>query len=728
MRSIPPGELPPPPPRACFGRNELIEEIIDLAENLTPIALIGAGGIGKTSIALTVLHHDRTRQRFGNDRRFIRCDQFLTSRTHFLNRLSKVIGAGIENPDDLAPLRPFLSSKEMFIILDNAESILDPQGTNAREIYTVVEELSRFQTVCLCITSRISTVPQHCQRPIIPTLSMESACDILYGIHKNGGQSNIISNLLRQLDFHPLSITLLATAASHNMWDFDRLAQEWDAHRVRILQVDCNESLATTIELSLASPTFRELGPDARDILGVVAFFPQGINENNADWLLPTTSGRRNIFDKFCVLSLTHRSNGFITMLAPLRDYLRPKDPASSTLLRITKESYFSRLSVRVEPDKPGFEKAQWITSEDLNIEHLLDVFTSIDVHSVGVWTACANFMRHLYWFKKRLVVLGSKIEGLPDDHPSKPSCLSELSRLFDSTGNRIESRRLLTHALKLWRERGDDLQVAHTLRFLADANRLLGLHKEGIQRVEEALGIYEQFNDISGQAHSLQYLAWLLHDDNQLDAAKEAASRVIDLLPNKGEQFLVCRCHRVLGLICLSKGETEEAITHFETALGIASPFSWHSEQFWNHHSLARLFSKRGRFKDAHAHVERAKSHAIDAPYLLGRAVRLQARIWYKERRFEEAKSGALRAAGIYEKIGAVEEVEHCRAVLRDVEEKMKKSVTSGGSNFNSELLRTMLLPIPANSISSAQGTRRHHKRTLPQITDLASGQAYNS
>ena len=446
-------ELPPRAPRACFGRDQLIEKVVGLAENLKPVALIGAGGIGKTAIALTALHHDRIKQRFGGNRRFIRCDQFPPSYAQLLVRLSEVIGAGIENPKDLASLRPFMCSKEVFIVLDNAESILDPRGPDAKEIYAVVEELGRLENVWLCITSRISAVPSDCETLDVPTLSIEAARDAFYRIYKDGGRTDLVDKILVQLDFHPLSITLLATVAHHSKWDVDRLAEEWETQRTKML-TEHSKSLAATIELSLASPLFQELGPDARAFLGAVAFFPQGVDENNVDRLFPTIPNGKKMFDKFCMLSLTYRNNGFTTMLAPLRDYLSPKDPQSSQLLHTARDRYFAQMGGSNDPKESYFERTRWIKSEDINVEHLLDVFTTIDADSRSDWTACILFMDLLSLHKWRPTILKAKVEGLSDDHRFKLACLHALSRLLSHVGNHVERKQLLYQVLKLERAR----------------------------------------------------------------------------------------------------------------------------------------------------------------------------------------------------------------------------------------------------------------------------------
>ena len=669
-----PGELPPPPPRACFGRDELIESVVGLAESLDPIALIGAGGIGKTSIALTVLHHDRVKERFGENRRFIRCDQFPASQVNFLNRLSKVIGAGVGNPEDLTPLRPFLSSKEMIVVLDNAESILDPQGVDGQGIYRVVEELSQITNLCLVITSRITTIPPNCETLEIPTLSMEAACDTFYRIYKRGGRSDSVNQILKQLDFHPLSVTLLATAAHQNGWDSNRLAREWERRRTGVLRTKHDGSLAATIELSLASPMFQKLGPNARELLSIIAFFPQGVDENNINWLFPMISNRSTIFDEFHTLSLTYRSNGFITMLVPLRDYLHPEDPLSSPLLCAAREHYFTRLSAKIRPTAPGFKETRWITSEDANVEHLLNVLMSIDANSDGVWRACNDFLRHLIWHKPRQTVLGPRIEGLPDDHPSKPECLLKLAWSFGSIGNNTGRKRLLEHTLKLEREQGNDGEVAFILSDLSDTNRELGFFKEGINQAREALGIYERINgNVADQGDCLVGLALLLRGDNQLDAAEEAASHAIKILSEKGKEYRVCGAHRTLGVIYHSKGEKEKAIHHFETALATASSFDWNGELFWIHHELARLFRDEDDFDNALVHIEQAKAYTVDDRYQLGRAILLQAQIYYRQNRLEDSASEALRALETFEGLGAQMDMEACRGLLQKIEQAKK-------------------------------------------------------
>ena len=328
-----------------------------------------------------------------------------------------------------------------------------------------------------------------------------------------------------------------------------------------------------------------------------------------------------------------------------------------------SKERYFARLSDFITPGEADLKETGWIMPEDVNAECLLHTFTSINRNSKCLWDASFKLMSRLFRHKPQPVTL----EGHPSINAQR---LYDLSQLFDSIGNLAECKRLLGHALNLWREHGDDYryQTARALRTLAETNRKMGFRREGIPQAREASQMFERLGNTVRQARSLITLAWLLLYDNQPDAAEEIASNAIGLFPEKGEERQTCAAHRALGSIYKAKGETEKAIHHCEVALGIASSFKMTREQFWAHFSLMLIRSGQDKLDDAQVHAEKARSLAAST-YLFARAMDQQARLWIKLDRFEDARSEASRALDTFERLGAAGDVKCTKRLLQRID-----------------------------------------------------------
>lgn len=167
---------------------------------------------------------------------------------------------------------------------------------------------------------------------------MNAACSTFYNIYKRDKCSDLVKGILEQLDFHPLSITLFATVAQQDKWGTDRLRNEWENHRTNLLQARHKKSFTSGHDRTLFHlSNFPRIRP--RELLGVVAFFPQGVD----------------ILDVFCAPPLTYQSNRFVAALALLRDYLSPQEPKSSPLPRAAKECYFTRIALTPLQHDPGF-------------------------------------------------------------------------------------------------------------------------------------------------------------------------------------------------------------------------------------------------------------------------------------------------------------------------------------------------------------------------------------
>jgi hypothetical protein len=116
----------PSEPKIFHGRELEMAQILTLFHGKTPrIAILGPGGIGKTSLARAVVHHTEVVAKYEQHRFFVACASASTN-----IELAAIIGAhlGLQPGKDLTgPVIQYLTnSPPSLLILDNLETLWEP--------------------------------------------------------------------------------------------------------------------------------------------------------------------------------------------------------------------------------------------------------------------------------------------------------------------------------------------------------------------------------------------------------------------------------------------------------------------------------------------------------------------------------------------------------------------------------------------------------------------------
>ncbi|KZT51043.1 hypothetical protein CALCODRAFT_488248 [Calocera cornea HHB12733] len=144
---------PPPKPAIFYGRDELVQSIVDLLlhEETCRIPLLGMGGIGKTSTVATVLHDDRVKAKFGEHMFFLSCEG-IVSASGVLLALASALGLQHENGVEKALSDFFTKHKYVLLVLDNLETVWNADDES--QVEKVLAECANTGTVSLVITMR----------------------------------------------------------------------------------------------------------------------------------------------------------------------------------------------------------------------------------------------------------------------------------------------------------------------------------------------------------------------------------------------------------------------------------------------------------------------------------------------------------------------------------------------------------------------------------------------
>jgi tetratricopeptide (TPR) repeat protein len=565
----------PPAPGIFHGREKLVDNIIDMiighraTDRSAHVAIMGSGGMGKTSVALSVANHPRILQLFGDARHWVPCDQTPTIPL-LLEHLARLLSVTVRSIDRLNDIISFLQENKVprIILLDNFETIWDPIKTKSTS-EAVLSLLGSISNITIILTMRGSVRPSGVRWTLLPPiepLSLDAARKTFMDISTHVDDQ--LDELLLALDSVPLVINLIATVGQIGLMPSE-LLKCWQTERTALLEVspDRLKSVDISIRVSLNSTPMLH-NPDALTLLSILALLPGGIRQENLQNIAPSIPKVAAAERALLSATLAYRaSNGILQVLSPIRLYMLEHHPVDAVDAQALRSFYFRLCEAgKCDPGYEGFlSTMQNLSLEERNIQSI--VMNSLE-HETSVDAVCAaiDYSHYLHWNTPSTAVICKAIDSIRK-HPSSqlcslmPQCLLRLGRIlirlddYPLAISTLKEAEECSKALADWSKAGTS-QVR-----IAEAYDQLGKHAAALSSLATAQNYFEICEDRFGKANCLQGYGRVYRLQGKYAEAATAFVEAQAIYKSLGKQAHVTQCVHYLGITYRTQGKLDEAI-----------------------------------------------------------------------------------------------------------------------------------------------------------------------
>ncbi len=655
------------------GRVHEISEIKQLLSLARLVSLTGAGGSGKTRLAIQVAGDVAADYADGV---WLIELAALTDPVLVPPKIASVLGVRQEPSRALQEtLTIYLAARDLLLIFDNCEHMIDTVAqlvdvllracpklrvmTTTREALGIAGETAfRVPSLALPDIRNLPPLENLTQYDAV-RLFIDRASSVMPGLMLTEQKAYTIAQVCHRLDGIPLAIEL--AAARVKALSIEQIATRLD-DRFRLLTGGSRTALPRQQTLrAMIDWSYDLLSDDERMIFRRLSIFAGGWTVEAAEAIC--TCGHQEQIDVLDLLlrlidkSLVVVDETRYRMLETIRQYSRDRlmESDDAQTLRACHLDYFLNFAENTAPKLHSPDQSAWlnrIEAEHDNLRTALDWAWESGKAEIALRLAVAlkRFWEMRSYFGDSRAWLEKTIEANPDAPVLiRASALLGLGRLDRFQGRYADGTAHLEECLILFRELGNQSETADVLQTLGELAAEQGDLALAGERFEQALAVCRELPDERRMAGIYLSQGEIARVQGDYENAAKLYSTSLALLESLGDERRRGTALYNLGQVALHQGNHAKAVALFQENIRIGQKL----ENKWMiAHGLAALVGAAGLSADP-ARAARLSGAAEALLTSIGAQMDLADRVEYERhlaetrKQLEEKTFTAARAGG---------------------------------------------------------------------------------